>query len=165
MEATDQLSLIAELGTGFAGFIAIFLIFARSEGRFSPADSLRIRVIISASFVAIFMALLPLLLALSELGISDVWRVSSLVFLGIGVSMNVATGRTQLSLAPEERAEVGLANNVFTWTLACLIPILLAVNAVGALGGPSALLYLTALALVLGLATSNFVAIALQRLL
>jgi hypothetical protein len=32
VEATEQLSLIAELGIGFAGFLAIFLIFARREG-------------------------------------------------------------------------------------------------------------------------------------
>lgn len=50
MHATDELALLTELGAAFAGFVAIFLIFARRERRFSPADSLRIRSIILASF-------------------------------------------------------------------------------------------------------------------
>ncbi len=58
--ATELLSLIAELGVAFAGFLAVFLIFARRDGRFSPADSVRVRAIIAASFTSIFMALLPL---------------------------------------------------------------------------------------------------------
>jgi len=66
--------LIAELGIGFAGFLAIFLIFVRSEGRFSPADSVRVRVIILSSFITIFMALLPLLLMLSDVATSTMWR-------------------------------------------------------------------------------------------
>ena len=62
MGATDELALFAQLGAAFAGFIAIFLIFARREGRFSAADSLRIRSIILASFSAVFFSLVPLVL-------------------------------------------------------------------------------------------------------
>jgi hypothetical protein len=62
MNAMSELVLFAELGAAFAGFIAIFLIFARREGRFSPADSLRIRSIILASFSVVFTALAPLVL-------------------------------------------------------------------------------------------------------
>ncbi len=163
--ATELLSLIAELGLGFAGFLAIFLIFARREGRFSPADGLRVRGIISASFIAIFGALLPLLLAQFELGEATVWRASSVVFLLVGVLVGAAIGRTQLSLSPDDRAAVGFLNNVITWGITALALVLLGANALGGFGEPSAPPYLTALFAPLGVATSNFVTIAIQRLL
>ena len=165
MEATDQLALIAQLGIGFAGFVAIFLIFARRDGKFSPPDSLRVRTIILASFTSIFLALLPLLLSLTELNEATVWRASSLVYLAVVVPSTVIVGRIQLALRPEDRAELGLSNNVTSWVLASVGPILLAVNVTGMFGGPSPLLYLAALVITLGIATSNFIMIAFQRLL
>ena len=165
MEATSQLSLIAELGIGFAGFLAIFLIFARREGRFSPADSVRVRAIILASFTSIFLALLPLLLTLAGLEEGTLWRASSLVYLAVVLPSSVAVGRVQLALRPEDRAELGLFNSIISWTLASVGPVLLTANATGIFGEPSALPYLTALVATLGIATSNFITIAFQRLL
>ena len=163
--ATELLSLIAELGLGFAGFLAIFLIFARRESRFSPADGIRVRGIVYASFVAIFMALLPLLLMQVELGEITMWRASSVVFLLVGIFVCASIGRAQLSASADERAGVGFLNNVVTWGISALALALLGTNAVGGFGEPSAPPYLTALVLSLGVATSNFVTIAIQRLL
>jgi hypothetical protein len=163
--ASELLSLIAELGLGFAGFLAIFLIFARRESRFSPADGIRVRGIVYASFVAIFMALLPLILMQVELGEITIWRASSVVFLLVGIFVCASIGRAQLSASPDERAGVGFLNNVVTWGISALALVLLGANAVGGFGEPSAPPYLTALVLSLGVATSNFVTIAIQRLL
>jgi len=163
--ASELLSLIAELGLGFAGFLAIFLIFARRESRFSPADGIRVRGIVYASFVAIFMALLPLLLMQVELGEITMWRASSVVFLLVGIFVCASIGRAQLSASADERAGVGFLNNVVTWGISALALALLGTNAVGGFGEPSAPPYLTALVLSLGVATSNFVTIAIQRLL
>jgi hypothetical protein len=163
--ATELLSLIAELGLGFAGFLAIFLIFARRESGFSPADGLRVRGIVYASFVAIFMALLPLILMQVELGEITMWRASSVVFLLVGIFVCASIGRAQLSMSPDERAGLGILNNVVTWGMSALVLVLLGANAVGGFGEPSAPPYLTALVLSLAVATSNFVTIAIQRLL
>jgi hypothetical protein len=165
VDATEQLSLIAELGIGFAGFLAIFLIFARREGRFSPADSVRVRAIIQSSFLAIFMALLPLLIMLSNTDAATLWRASSLIHFTASAAGAVVVGRQQLALAPSDRAEVGPLNNFIAWGLSLLQFILLAMNAIGVFGEPSALPYLASLVCLLGVATSNFVTIAVQRLL
>jgi hypothetical protein len=165
VEATGQLSLIAELGIGFAGFLAIFLIFARHEGRFSPADSVRVRAIILASFTSIFLALLPLLLSLAELEEATLWRASSLVYLAVVIPSTAAVGRLQFALRPEDRAELGLFNNIISWGLASVGPAVLTANAIGIFGDPSPLPYLMALVATLGIATSNFITIAFQRLL
>jgi hypothetical protein len=165
VEAKEQLSLIAELGIGFAGFLAVFLIFARREGRFSPADSVRIRAIIQSSFITIFMALLPLLVMLAEVKTATLWRASSLVHLVVSAVGGVVVGRKQLALVPAEREEVGRLNNLVAWGLSLVHFILLAANAVGMFGDPSALPYLAALVCTLAVATSNFVTIAVHRLL
>jgi hypothetical protein len=165
VEATEQLSLIAELGIGFAGFLAVFLIFARREGRFSPADSIRVRAIIQSSFIVIFMALLPLLVMLSEVETGTLWRASSLVYLAVSVAGGAVVGRSQIALTPGDRVEVGRLNNFIAWGLSLLHLLLLAGNAVGMFGEPSALPYLTALVCTLGVATSNFITIAVHKLL
>ena len=53
---------ISQLGAVFAGFIAIFMVFTQANGKFSPVDALRARIIIFSSFVLVLAALLPLVL-------------------------------------------------------------------------------------------------------
>ena len=97
MSGRDELVLMAELGAAFAGFLAIFLIFAKREGRFSPTDSLAVRSMILGSFSTVFLALAPLALAALGAGESLVWRTSSglglLAALSISLSMALAHRR------------------------------------------------------------------------
>ncbi len=165
LNATEQLSLIAELGVGFIGFVAIFLIFARREGRFSPYDSLRVRLIITTSLVAVFMALLPLVLALTVLSPATIWRGSSLAFVAVTVSISAVIARIQLALPPEEKPTGSLMNRSVSWGSTTLVGSLLAANSLGGFGEPSAFPYVASLVLALGIATSNFVTVAIRRLL
>ncbi len=165
MNAADALSLFAELGAAFAGFIAIFLIFARREGRFSPADSLRIRSIILASFSAVFLALVPLILQQAGLSGDVLWRTTSAIALVGGSLAGVLVARKHASLVPADRADVGALHSVVTWGLFALATALLMSNMFSLFSPPSAWRYLTALACALGIAASNFVTIAFQRLL
>jgi len=165
MQGQAELALIAELGVGFAGFVAIFLIFARRDGRFSPADSLRVRSIITSSFQAVFGALVPLALSLYGLAGSDLWRFASLIAIACATPVATHIARVHFQLAPTDRAEVGFIHSVTAWGLSALAGALFVANAAGFLGGPSASLYITALICLLGIATSNFVTIAFKRLL
>lgn len=165
MAATGELALIAELGVAFAGFLAIFLIFARREGRFSPPDSLRVRSILISSFFAVFFALLPLALSLYGMRTHTLWRIASGAGLFIGVLAGLAIARRQLALTPEERATVGNLHTIVAWGLVFLAAVLFAGNTLGMFGEPAAAPYVTALICSLGVATSNFVTIAFQRLL
>lgn len=165
MQGADELALIAELGVGFAGFVAIFLIFARRDGRFSPADSLRVRSIITASFQTVFGSLLPLVLSLYGLSGPQLWRIASLLAIAAAVPVALHVARLHLSLTHQDRAEVGLVHSYIAWGLSAMSGMLLIANAAGLLGGPGAALYVTALIALLGIATSNFVTIAFKRLL
>lgn len=165
MSATGELALFAELGAAFAGFIAIFLIFARREGRFSAADSLRIRSIILASFSAVFLSLVPLVL--HHAGISDValWRVASMVAIVGGLMAGGVVARKHFALSQEDRADVGMIHSVITWGLFAIAAILLVSNAFRLVSPAAAWPYLASLVCILGIAASNFVTIAFQRLL
>lgn len=165
MAGREELILTAELGVAFAGFLAIFLIFARREGRFSPSDSLRVRSIVVSSFSAVFLALLPLAINLFGMREVPLWRTSSVVALAVGAFASIHIGLRQLALTPEERAAVGFVHSKVAWGLVFVIGALLISNIVGLFGGPSAALYIAALVCSLGIATSNFVTIAFQRLL
>jgi hypothetical protein len=163
--ARDELALLAELGAAFAGFIAIFLIFARREGRFSPADSLRVRSIILASFSAVFLSLVPLVL--HHAGFSDValWRVASSVALIAGLLAGGVVARKQFALSPADRAEIGAIHSAITWGLFAIAALLLVSNVFWIISPPSAWPFLASLVCILGIAASNFVTIAFQRLL
>lgn len=165
MEATNELTLFAELGAAFAGFIAIFLIFARREGRFSPADSLRIESIILASFSAVFYSLIPLVLVHAGLADAGLWRVASMVALAAGLLQGAIVARKQIALSTEDRGAVGGAHSLITWTLFGVAAAFFSWNAIGRGTGPAAWPYLAALVCVLAIAAMNFVTIAFQRLL
>ena len=165
MAPTGELALFAELGAAFAGFIAIFLIFARREGRFSPADSLRIRSIILASFSAVFFSLVPLVLHRGGLSGASLWRAASAVALVGGLVQGAVVARSQFALSPEDRTDVGRVHSVITWGLFTVAAILFMSN-VFALGtAPAAWPYLASLTCILAIAAMNFVTIAFQRLL
>ena len=153
---------LSQLGGVFAGFIAIFTVFARKDGRLSPADSLRVRSIIYASFIVVLGSLLPLLL--SSFGVSDpaLWKISAAVFLVLAIPAPVDVARHQLALSRQDRRQVGTVHQVVSWGLSATVTLLLGSIALSH-GGAG--YYVLALMLTVAIATSNFVTIALQKLL
>jgi hypothetical protein len=161
----DELILLAELGAAFAGFLAIFLIFARREGRFSPIDSLAVRSMILGSFSTVFLSLAPLALAALEVSELAVWRASSalglLLILSVGVSMALAHRRVPRDV----RSDLKPILVVAAWSLATLVTALFIANLAGYFGGPSAGLHISGLVLLLGITALNFSDIAFKRLI
>lgn len=164
MSGHDELTLIAELGAAFAGFLAIFLIFAKREGRFSPVDSLAVRSMILTSFNTIFIALVPL--ALAALGFSEpvVWRASSgfglLVFSLVAVNMGLAHRR----IPPSDRTDLNSALVIAAWLMASSAVALFLANVSAVFGTPSAGIHISALVVLLAITALNFVDIAFKRL-
>jgi hypothetical protein len=163
LEASNQLVLMAELGIGYAGFLAIFLAFTRQQEAFSPADSLRVRGMLLASFLAILGAIAPLTLVLFPMSEPLVWRLAGLGLLAgqLLVYWNVAAN--QLSIEPEGRLE-GFDGTI-AWCLGALGSLLLVLNATGLLSEPSAHLHVLSIVCMLGICTTAFVTIAFHRLL
>ena len=62
MTESSFLETTADVAVAFAGFIGVFLVLARRDGRFSADDSLTIRVIVASSVEPVFYSALPLVL-------------------------------------------------------------------------------------------------------
>jgi hypothetical protein len=161
----DELTLIAELGAAFAGFLAIFLIFARREGRFSPVDSLSVRSMILTSFSTMFIALVPLALAAYDFSEPVLWRVSS--GFGFVVFFSVATnmGLTHRRIPPSDRADLNTALVVVAWFLASAGVGLFLANTSAVFGPPTAGIHISALVVLLAITAVNFADIAFKRLI
>jgi hypothetical protein len=159
----EELALIAELGVGFVGFVSVFLIFARRDGGFSPADGFRVRAIVLSALESVFFALLPLILHLYGLAGTNLWRsVSALGLLAV-IATASHLGAKQRALSLEDRVElVGIAA---PWILAVITGLLYLSNIAAPFHEPTAAPYVAAMVMCLAIAASNFVTIAFQRLL
>ena len=164
MKGSDELTLLAELSVGFAGFVAIFMLFARRGGTFLPADSVRITATIWASFGTLFISLVPLLLALTERTETEVWKLSSWIFLVFIAVVDLFVFRMQSAIPDEEKAKIGAANNYVAWGLSAVMFGLLVSNIAGIPSPASSFPYVTSAVCVLAIAVSNFLAIVSQKL-
>ena len=153
---------ISQLGAVFAGFIAIFTAFTKQDGRLSPAESLRVRSMLYASFLTVLGALWPLVVSAYGITDPDLWRRSAMLFLLTGLFAIADAARHNLSLEGSQRAKVGKIHFFVSWGLVAAAVTLVALTA---LGYGSAGHYLLALLLTLAVAISNFVTSTLLRLL
>ena len=153
---------ISQIGATFAGFIAIFLIFARRDGRFSPADGLRIRALIYASLLIVIGALLPLLLHAYGAAEAQLWRGSAALYFAAGVPASIDAARRHLSMTQQDRREVGLLHSVVSWGLNLVVVAILGslVLGYGSVGN-----YVLALVLTIAIVMANFVTLSLKNLL
>ena len=153
---------ISQLGAVFAGFIAIFMVFVRKDGRLSAADSLRVRSIIHSSVIVVLAPFLPILLSAN--GVSNVvlWKASAAIFMVLGLSGSVDVARHHIAMTRQDRTEVGRVHSIVSWGLNAIVS---AVLILIALGYGDYGHYILALVLTLAIATSNFITISLQKLL
>ena len=165
MRGSDELILLAELGAAFAGFLAIFLIFARREGRFSPTDSLAVRSMILGSFMTLFLALAPLVLAGLSIDHSTVWRVAGALGLLVVVLVAVNMARAHRRIPHDARTDLKTGLVITAWTLATVVAVLFTVNLLGLAGSRSVGIHLTSLVGILGITAVNFADIAFKRLI
>jgi hypothetical protein len=151
---------VSQLGATFAGFVAIFLIFVRQDGRFSPADALRIRALIYTSLLVVVVGLIPL--ALNFLvEASQLWRASGAAALAVGTPVIIDVARSHLAMKVEDRREIVMAHAVVTYGLAIASAALVAALALGF--GDSGL-YVLALLLTLISVAVTFLTLSFKNL-
>ncbi len=166
MEVLDELSLIAELGVAFAGFLSIFLVFASRDGRFSRADSLAVLNIVASGFGAAFSALVPIVL--HHLGVQPqlLWRLAAGIALCSAVPVSFYVLRRERRTRTEGTAEalhpiariVGLSFSLLNFAIFSALVL-------GVVGSMAPGIYILALVVGLALGAANFISLALNRLL
>jgi len=77
MDWTQGMDSIAEVGIGLAGFSGIVVAFIHRKGVMTTLDKLRLGVLLSAAFGAVFLALLPFALLSFHLDDPRLWSTAS----------------------------------------------------------------------------------------
>ena len=152
---------VAQLGATFVGFVAIFLIFVRKDGRFSPAEALRIRALIYTSLLVVLTSLIPVMMSfvVSE---GALWQISAQLALLLGLISIADVVRAHLAMTKADRAELVLLHAVITYGLALAATALVAALAFGLAAGSAP--YVLAVMLTLVSVATTFITLAFKNL-
>lgn len=78
MEFPATLQTIAEVSIAFAGFTGLIVAFRKNKGPLTGVQKYRLQILLSLAFGALFLSLLPEILANFELATETVWLASAL---------------------------------------------------------------------------------------
>ena len=120
-----QLGLVAEISATYLGFIAVFIIFSRDDGRFAESDKHFVQGLVITATSAIVFALLPRVLV-NFLPEQQVWEYSISTALCLGVVISSYQAWSQFIMPDEEAQKVHWGWHVPGWTFAVLAMILFA---------------------------------------
>jgi len=160
MNESSLLETTAEVSVAFTGFIGLFLVLASRDGRFAPADSFVIRLIVICSIGPVFFAVLPLVLDGLGLSGSPLWRTSSIIVASAGIAAAAHLARRLRSL--EARAGRSLNHGFVLGIVAdgsCIA------NAAGWPWPPNGGVYLLTVWAIVGVAGGNFVELLFRKVL
>ena len=152
---------MSQLGATFAGFVAIFLIFIRKDGRFPAAEALRIRALIYTSLLVVVTGVAPVGMAF-VVGSDDVWQVSALIALGFGLLSIAHIMRRHAAMTKEERREIVVLHATVTYGLAMAAAAIVAALGFGWIAGSG--WYVVAVMLTLLNVIVTFITLAFKNL-
>lgn len=161
IEASEVLLGIAETAVGVAGFagVAAAILFSRA---FERGDQFRFLCLFASSLSVVFLAFTPILAELSGIAGGALWRLSSVIFLGvIFVALPLAVFTARLTMKAQKMAPVWAL--VILWTLTLAAPVTQIINLAGVTGSPGAVLFIGGLLAWLGAASVLFIIIVLAR--
>lgn len=114
--AVQQLGLLAEIAATYSGFIAVFVIFAGQDGRFTESDKHFIQaMVLNCAFIVTF-ALLPRVLIIS-LPEQTVFNSVAVFAACVGAVMAMIIARDQMSMPEEEAEKVHVFWHCVGWAL------------------------------------------------
>ncbi len=163
-DLVEILGQITELGVGFVGFVAIFLIFARREGHFYPSDSLRIRAIVLPSILVIFGALIPLGLHAFNLPDDRLWPLSSALIGAVGLPIVIHLAWFYRTITYEGEDRLDMVPSLIAWVLGVTSIVACIFNIAELFPQYEAGIYILFLVCLLGVGAVNFIAIAFKQL-
>lgn len=115
MDQLLHLGLLAELSVALVGFIAIFSIFSRKDGRFNTADRHFIQAMVLDCVLVVVLAIFPRVLW-SMLEPETTWNVCLHVGTGLGVLLGLYIARDQLQMPRDQAQTINVWWHVGGWT-------------------------------------------------
>ncbi|HEX5788345.1 MAG TPA: hypothetical protein VFY03_09210 [Woeseiaceae bacterium] len=104
MEQPQSLQTIAEIGIAFAGFSGLVIAFRRKAGPLTAVHRYRLRILLTLAFGALFLALLPDVLASARIDPVTAWRVAAgiaALFSSVFLAWWCAVSRRMVRIVPE----------------------------------------------------------------
>ena len=119
MNPLAQFGLLAELAIALLGFIAVFTIFARTDGKFADSDKHFIQAMVLNCAGISALAVLPRVL--SHIVESErVWEICVATGLVLGTIIATHIARDQIRMSKEEAEKVHVMWHVVGWSLGTL---------------------------------------------
>lgn len=104
MDTPSSLQTIAEISIAFAGFSGLVIAFRRNAGPLTDVHKYRLRVLLTLAFAAMFLSLLPDLLAESGLRPPALWlgAIGAATLFSVGfLGWWILASRRMMRLVPE----------------------------------------------------------------
>jgi hypothetical protein len=165
MQEAYALSIIAEIGAAFMGFIVIFTVLSRRDGRLSEPDSLRARALMKGAVLVTLLSLSPI--AVYELGVTEdkVWCIQNWAAAFFVTMMMVFQRLNERRAEAPWLKEIGVIMTVVMWIVTLAAMVIFVMGGLELFGLPSSGLYILGLITMLGMASLMFISIVTQRLL
>jgi hypothetical protein len=160
MDPFIQLGLVAEIAATYLGFIAVFIVFSRNDGRFAESDKHFIQGIVISSTSAIVFALLPRVL-IQFFDAARVWDISVITALILGTIVTLYQAWSQFVMSAEESKKVHWSWHVPAWAFAALSFVLILAALLGMI--PKIGAYTAATTSLLAVAIWCFIAIVFRK--
>lgn len=154
------LGLIAEIAATYLGFIAVFIVFSRDDGRFAESDKHFVQGLVITSTSVIAFALMPRVLV-QFVAEQEAWSLSLNVVIGLGSLITVFQAWSQFMMAEEEAKKVHWSWHAPGWILALLGVGLFFAGYMNLLAQPGA--FLAGLTCILAVAIWCFIAIVFRK--
>ena len=124
MEAFDQLDLVAEISATLLGFIAVFLVLSKEDGRFSGSDRHFVQSLVMTAAFAIVVALAPR--AFRQFLVEAMaWQSATILAIVLGVLSMYLQARHQQEMSPDESSRIHWLWHLVAWGLASSCAVLL----------------------------------------
>ncbi len=153
---------ISQLAAVFVGFIAIFLVFTQSNGKFTAIDAVRARIIVYSGFAVVLASLLPLVFHGLDVPSEWLWQLSTALYLVIGGLITLSVIRHQSNLDDNEEPSRTVRN--FRLIARTLNMLLFVVGALVLIGIGDGGYYVLMLVMNLVMAATSFLSFAIHRL-
>ena len=160
MDSFDQLGLLAEISATLLGFVAVFIVLSRGDGRFAESDRHFIQALVQSSVFAVLLALIPRALSLYGFDVS-VWKIATIVAIIVGSGIMVLMARAQMSMSREEASKIHWGWHVSSWGMGFAAAGLLFLGLVQS--AYAAAFYVSAASIMVVLALWSFVAVVFRR--
>lgn len=155
-----HLGLIAEIAATYLGFIAVFIVFSRDDGRFADSDKHFIQGLVITSTAVIAFALMPRVLV-QFFPEPDTWSLSLNVVMVLGTLMTIFQAWSQFMMAEEEAKKVHWSWHAPGWVLALIGVALFSTGYIDLVAKSGA--YIAGLTCILAVSVWCFIAIVFRK--